>query len=279
MSKERDVHGSAFVNIIGDAIKKANEGIIAQEGDYEINGILHCHICHTPKQTNVEILGIKMKPMCLCKCEAERENRKARKEQIEMLRLRCLPDASMRNYTFENDDGKNTKIIDKAKEFVENFEEYYDKGVGLVFFGATGCGKTYASVCIANALINRGKKCKLTSFPQIAREWEALYGRKEEYLTTLNANDLLIIDDLGVERDSPVVYEMMYAVIDSRIRAKKPMIITTNLTANELKNTVDTRIRSRLYEMCDFVECVGEDRREKLLINRYRENINNVEKC
>ena len=99
-----------------------------------------------------------------------------------------------------------------------------------------------------------------------------MYGHKEEYLTTLNANDLLIIDDLGVERDAPIIYEMMYAVIDSRARAKKPLIITTNLTSNELKNDVDKRIGSRLYEMCDFVECVGEDRRRKSLIKRHREN-------
>ena len=66
MSKEKDVNGSAFVNIIGDVIKKANEGIAAQEGDYEIDGILHCRMCHTPKQTNVEIVGIKMKIMQEC---------------------------------------------------------------------------------------------------------------------------------------------------------------------------------------------------------------------
>lgn len=272
MVKRENINGSVFANVIENTITKANEGIVAREGDYEIDGILHCCKCHTPKQKRIELFGTVRKPMCLCKCEAEIANEKARREQIEILRSRCIPDASMRGYTFENDDRQNAKIIDIAKEYVDNFDDNFKNGIGLVLFGGTGCGKTYASVCIANALIDKGKRCKLTSFPQIAREWEGMYGHKEEYLTTLNANDLLIIDDLGVERDAPIIYEMMYAVIDSRARAKKPLIITTNLTSNELKNDVDKRIGSRLYEMCDFVECVGEDRRKKSLIKRHREN-------
>lgn len=262
----------AFTSVIENTIAKANKGIVAHEGDYEIGGILYCCKCHTPKQTRVEILGTVRTPMCLCKCEAERANEKARREQIEILRSRCIPDASMRDYTFENDDGQNVGIIDIAKKFVDNFDDNFKNGRGLVLFGGVGCGKTYASVCIANALIDKGKRCKLTSFPQIAREWEGAYGHKEEYLTALNANDLLIIDDLGVERDAPIIYEMMYAVIDSRSRAKKPLIITTNLTSDELKNDVDKRINSRLFDMCDFKECVGEDRRKKSLIKRHREN-------
>ena len=273
MLKANEINGSAFSNVIENAIEKSNEGILAREGDYEIDGILHCGKCHTPKQKILELLGAIRKPMCLCKCEADRANEKARKEQIEMLRARCIPDASMRSYTFENDDKQNTGIIDIAKEYVENFDENFKNGRGLVLFGGTGCGKTYASVCIANALIDKGKRCKLTSFPQISREWEGMYGKKEDYLIALNANDILIIDDLGVERDSPIVYEMMYAVIDSRSRAKKPLIITTNLTSDEIKNTIDKRIISRLYEMCDFKECKGNDRRAKALIDRHKKAV------
>lgn len=273
MVKREDINGSAFANVIENTIAKANEGIVAREGDYEIDGILHCCKCHTPKQKRIELFGTVRKPMCLCKCEAEIANEKARREQIDMLRSRCIPDASMRSYTFENDDKQNAGIINIAKEYVDNFDENFKNGRGLVLFGGTGCGKTYASVCIANALIDKGMRCKLTSFPQISREWEGMYGRKEEYLIDLNANDLLIIDDLGVERDAPIVYEMMYAVIDSRARAKKPLIITTNLTSDEIKNTIDKRIFSRICDMCDVVECKGNDRRVKALIDRHKKAV------
>ena len=141
-----------------------------------------------------------------------------------------------------------------------------------MFYGVeNGKGKSYYALCIANALINKGYPVLFSTLTNLVSNRIAAMHDKEEEID-VKEYDLVIIDDLGVERDSPIIYEMMYAVIDSRARAKKPLIITTNLTSNELKNDVDKRISSRLYEMCDFVECVGEDRRKKSLIKRHREN-------
>ena len=67
-----------------------------------------------------------------------------------------------------------------------------------------------------------------------------------------NASGLLI-DDLGIERNSDFALEQVFNVIDSRYRSKKPLIITTNLTLSELNNAADIahkRIYDRILERC-----------------------------
>jgi len=73
------------------------------------------------------------------------------------------------------------------------------------------------------------------------------------YIDSLNQYSLLIIDDLGMERSTEFALEQVFNVIDTRYRSKKPLIVTTNLTLNELKNPcglVRSRIYDRILEVC-----------------------------
>ena len=63
---------------------------------------------------------------------------------------------------------------------------------------------------------------------------------RNQFINSLNRYSLLIIDDLGIERNSDFALEQVFNVIDSRYRSKKPLIITTNLTLSELNNAADT---------------------------------------
>ena len=67
------------------------------------------------------------------------------------------------------------------------------------------------------------------------------------YIDSLNQYSLLIIDDLGMERSTEFALERVFNVIDTRYRSKKPLIVTTNLTLNELKNPCGL-VRSRIYD-------------------------------
>ena len=60
----------------------ASQSIMAEEGDYIVDGLLYCHKCNTPKQCRVEIFGEVRTPMCLCKCE--KEKRDIRDAEIKM---------------------------------------------------------------------------------------------------------------------------------------------------------------------------------------------------
>jgi DNA replication protein DnaC len=84
----------------------------------------------------------------------------------------------------------------------------------------------------------------------------------------LNDFDLLIIDDLGAERKSEYMQETVFNIIDSRYRSGLPFIITTNLTADEIKKPQEVsfqRIYDRILERCFPVEVTGQSRRRQAL--------------
>ena len=170
----------------------------------------------------------------------------------------------MQDWTFENDDGQSSQIIMVAKNYVENFKKMREDGKGLLLFGTVGTGKTFAAACIANALIDKGYPCLMARLSDIAQ------GIFDGDFTChdFNKYPLLILDDLGAERKTEYMQEIVFSVIDSRYRARLPLIVTSNLTAEAIKNPADIayqRIFSRLLEMCLPVECNGEDRRRKIL--------------
>lgn len=255
-----------------DGIEKAAaDHIRAEEGDYIVDGLLHCGKCHTKKQTRVFILDRERTPMCLCQCQAEKRQKEeeARKHveferRVKELRRAGFPESDMENWTFAKDDESNPKISKVARNYLENFDLMRQDGKGLLFFGTVGTGKTFAAACIANGLIDRGVPVLMTKFSDIA---EGIFHNKFSY-QDLNKYPLLILDDLAAERKTEYMQEIVYNVIDSRYRAGLPLIVTTNLTAEQLKNPADVtnqRTFSRLFEMCFPVEVSGADRRREKL--------------
>ena len=114
-------------------------------------------------------------------------------------------------------------------------------------------GKTYIAACIANALIEQGVSVLMTNFSKILNTLSPMYsGDRNAFIDSLNHYSLLIIDDLGIERNSEFALEQVFSVIDSRYRCKKPMIITTNLTIDEMNHAdlAHTRIYNRILERC-----------------------------
>ena len=267
-----------------EGIAKASENTIPiNDGDYiDSEGLLCCGKCHTRKETIIVLAnGKQLKPRCVCKCEQERmheeeEKRKAKEleEKVKELRKMGFPDAEMSRFTFENDDRSNEYISDVAKRYADNFTTMYSKHKGLLLFGTVGTGKTYIAACIANALIDRGYTSLVTNFARLTNTINGMYDGKQEYIDGLDRFSLLVIDDLASERDTEYMNEIVTNIIDARYRSGKPMIVTTNLTSEELKNPRDVRkqrIYSRLMEMCIPLEVKGTDRRKKKLIDEKNE--------
>ena len=216
------------------------------------DGLQCCAVCKRPVQVEVEFLGIKKTVNCACDCIMERiqeREREKQREENERNRRACFTQTNMDGWTFAKDD---------------------KMGKGLILFGDVGTGKTFFAACIANALLDKGYKVLMTNFVELAYQIEAQYNAKQEFIDGLNRYDLLVVDDLGVERDSASGYmqEMVYNIIDSRQRAGLPYIITTNLTADQLKNPADVRykrIYDRILERCFPIEVKGESRRRQAL--------------
>ena len=262
-----------FDKVIENAIKNAEKNAKVKEDDYILDGILYCGNCNTAKQTRVNFLGKEKIVYCVCKCEQEaierekqERKRQEKMDRIAKLRSSGIHDKNIRAWNFDNAD--NSQSIAKAKRYYQKWQEMYEKNIGLLLFGNVGTGKTYFAACIANALISDGIPVLMTNFSKILND---LTGFKEEdknsYINSLNNYELLIIDDLGVERQSEYALEQVFNIIDSRYKNGQPLIVTTNLSIEELKNPKDMsykRIYDRILEMTIPLKIDGVSRREKL---------------
>lgn len=240
--------------------------------DYVKDGLIHCHKCGTPKETVVRMPFGEFKVHCTCKCKTEENAKKReefeekqRRERFERMRRESFADGDYADCTFGRDDGSNPGITRVAMRYVDNFDTMVANHKGLLLYGNPGTGKSFTAACIMNALIEKGYACLMTSFPAIVNRISGMYDGKQEYIENLNRFDLLVIDDFSVERNTDYVNEIVQTVIDSRYRAGKPMIVTTNLSTDDMKspaNVTKERMYSRLFEMCVLVKVQGDDRRK-----------------
>ena len=275
--------GAVVDEVLKEMENAANEGMKAADDYMDTEtGLLVCGKYHTKKQKKISFLGVERVVGCLCQCaaeEMEREREKHREEEellhIRQMKSAGLQDSTFFDYTFANCD-ETHPCVQYARRYVGNFAEFQKNGQGLLFWGNVGTGKTFLAGCIANALMEKNIPVLMTSFPKLLNALGGLYsGEKNEYLKSLNQYRLLIIDDLGVERDTPYVLETVYLVIDERYKSGKPFIITTNLLLEKLRNPADLehgRIYDHIMERCVPVAFSGKNYR----IGRGRANIENA---
>ncbi len=245
----------------------------AQGGDtIDADGFLVCGQCGGKKQCDINTPQGVHRVFCQCPCMAERfhaEREKALKiefaQKVRRLRRSGLTDPSYRQ-TFANDDGTDDRTAMIAHRYVEEWPEMYKNGMGLLFYGGVGTGKTFWGCCIANALIDRGISAYVISMPMLLNKMQAMGfdADKNTFIVSLQKFGLLVIDDLGAERDTSFAMEQVYQIIDSRYRSKKPLICTTNLAPKDLKapeNIALHRSYDRVRERCAPVKVDGESRR------------------
>nr|UVX83596.1 MAG: DnaA protein [Bacteriophage sp.] len=263
------------INIIDTINARAARQYSEHEGDYRNeDGLLICGKCHTPKEcTLTKSDGTTRTVRCACECsvaqnakDAEEKRKRDRLQYLDSMRRTGFPDAEMREWTFAKSDHTDQKNENIARRYVANFDAMRSQGTGLLLCGSVGTGKSFLAAAIANELINQGTPCLMTNFSRIISRVSEKFGGDQKYLDDLNRFDLLIIDDLGSERDTEFTWEKVMNVVDARYRAGLPLIITTNLTLKDLADPSDIRrqrVFSRLKEMCVFLEVNGADRRNK----------------
>ena len=238
------------------------------------DGLIHCRKCGGPRQAVIPdpFKGGSFKPRCVCSCqhEAERRRREAeeRRQRMERIRRRKaqgLQDRYLYGYTFANDNGGNP-VMAKAHAYVDHWPQAFKRNIGLLLFGDVGTGKSFAAGCIANALLDLDIPVLMTNFPIILARLFGTFGEdRTDFLDSLGDYDLLIIDDLGAERNTEYALEQMFSIIDSRYRCNKPLIVTTNLKLDELKCPPDlahARIYDRILERCAPILFAGKNFRE-----------------
>lgn len=266
-----------------DAIENISKIIPKEvEGDYRgADGLLYCGKCNTRKEMKIhfdantlrEELN-RIQPI-LCKCETEKaeETKKKIKQQehekkVHELRDECFDEVKFKTASFESNeirDEKDAKITKALLKYADNFEkEVLPKNMGLILHSSIlGNGKSYYAAAIANKLIEREIPVRMTNFISIANESRASYS-DGSVVDDLMKYALLIIDDLGTEQKNEYTQVIAYDVINSRYNSRLPVILTTNLPADDIKypkGLQDKRIYSRLLEMCHMIEITGDSRR------------------
>jgi len=240
------------------------------------DGLTMCGKCDSHKQHRVEIFGAMRVVYIMCDCR--REAVEAEETYYQQLAMRKRTEAlareartfdhdtSWRQATFALDDGVNPEASSICRDYVASFASMKETNTGLLFVGPVGTGKSFLAGCIANALLEKGVSVGVTSLPQILYQMRDF--SKRGVLERLQEYDLLVIDDLGTERETTYAAEQVFQVVDARLRTRKPLLVTTNLdpaAMREAKDTMHLRVYDRVLEMCPVqVTLKGCSRRQEV---------------
>jgi DNA replication protein DnaC len=159
-----------------------------------------------------------------------------------------------------------------VRRFVVGVEANLDAGRGLWIHGDVGTGKTTLAMLVSKAALDAGRSVAIYSLPRLLnllRESMDQEGGLVEFVDRLTEVDLLHIDDLGAENQTPWVLEQLYSIVNARYEAERSILATTNLMPDQLDERLGARTVSRLVEVCgDPQPLFGDDRRREFRVAR-----------
>ncbi len=226
---------------------------------------VECPICHGSRWKSVDVDGVERVVRCDC----------WRSDLVSsFLKDARIPVRYERQdlSTFERDTDSRREAYRVAARFAEAFP-VVDRG--LLFHGRPGVGKTHLAIGILKEVIrSKGARAYFYETGELLTEIRNTYNRSVEAteMSVLNPvlrAELLVLDDLKVERESEWVLETLGLVVNTRYNAKLPTIFTSNLEESadsDQRNSfifqLGARTRSRLREMCQWVRISGPDVRD-----------------
>lgn len=164
---------------------------------------------------------------------------------------------------YKGDDLKHFKdAVNISKDFVSCFKNHYQN---LFFYGTVGTGKSFLSGCIAKEVLQQGNSVIYFSanglFETLARYAFDVNSKETLYIfyKDLYNCDLVIIDDLGTEVTNSFVTSQLFGFLNERHLRRKPTIISTNLSLEELRDRYSDRIFSRITSNFTICKLSGPD--------------------
>ena len=174
------------------------------------------------------------------------------------LKLSSFDSFSLSYYSGENYQAMKN-ILEYTRQYAATFSE---NSKSILMFGHTGLGKTHLSLAIAKTVLEKGYGVIYDSAINILRNIEKehfSYEHSSEMIDLVMNTDLLILDDIGTEYESPFYTATIYNIINTRLNCGKPSIISTNLDFEGISRRYDKRVMSRIVSMYSCLEFKGED--------------------
>lgn len=164
-------------------------------------------------------------------------------------------------YTTEQRGKNRSTYRDNARLTVaaaQRFSESIKKGEsteGMLLMGNVGCGKTYLAASIANDLVEHNVDVKFVVVPDFLDELRYTFAdttaaKELELMERVKSASVLILDDLGAHNYTDWSIKTLFSIINYRVNYELPMIVTTNLSVEEIEDLIGSRIYSRLVESC-----------------------------
>lgn len=210
---------------------------------------------------------------CICVHKLMQKLRREEIESLSSLSISSFDTMELRYYPNTMDDKLGEPIrsymgglLAELRAYAEEFDRSSES---LMLFGNAGLGKTHAALAIAGIVLEKDFDVIYVSSPDFFSKLEALHfgadpgGEEETLLQTAAGADLLILDDLGTEFNSNFFLSTLYSLLNNRLGAHLPTIVTTNITDGALLEKLYTeKISSRLSA---FVPCLfaGQDIRSQ----------------
>lgn len=168
--------------------------------------------------------------------------------------------------SYEFYQGDDLRRFEAAVHICRNFVQAFDAGgTNLFFYGTVGTGKSFLSGCIAGELLQRGRSVIYFSSPGLfdtlarysfdSKSKESLHEMYEDFYGC----DLLIIDDLGTEITNSFVTSQLFSCLNERSLRRKSILISTNLSLEELRDRYSDRIFSRITSSFTLCKLTGPD--------------------
>lgn len=210
---------------------------------------------------------------CICVHKLMQKLRREEIESLSSLSISSFDTMELRYYPNTMDDklGEPVRsymgsLLAELRAYAEEFDRSSES---LMLFGNAGLGKTHSALAIAGIVLEKDFDVIYVSSPDFFSKLEALHfgadpgGEEETLLQTAAGADLLILDDLGTEFNSSFFLSTLYSLLNNRLGAHLPTIVTTNITDGALLEKLYTeKISSRLSA---FVPCLfaGQDIRSQ----------------
>lgn len=200
-----------------------------------------------------------LKKLCIIEQRKELDGIFSGTESFETFSLSYYSDAPVKNLPV-SERAVMERVLKICREYARNFT--MESG-NLLFNGGTGVGKTHLALAVGRAVGEQGYTvCYTSAMPMLTKLERARFNASAEAAAEaerFESCDLLIIDDLGTELTGQFTNAALYALINTRLMERKPMLLTTNLNIDEVEKRYSPQLASRLFGDFHRLTFVGSD--------------------